>query len=333
MTPVVAACDHAAMSIAAPPSNDPRIDRRPPAVLLMGPTASGKTATALRWARRGRFGLVSADSALVYRGMDIGTAKPSPAEQAECPHHLVDIRDPHEPYSAAEFAQDATRAMHALTAAGQVPVLVGGTGLYLRALLGGLSPMPAADPAVRAVLEADAAARGWPALHVELARVDPAAAARIRPNDPQRIQRALEVYRLTGVPISTLQAAPGPRAPFRVLKLVVCPLGREVLHARIAQRFDQMLQQGFLDEVRRLAADPRLHPDVPSMRAVGYRQALEHLAGRTDAAGFRAAGIHATRQLAKRQRTWLRREFDARWFDPDDVAGLDAALAAFLGRG
>lgn len=312
---------------------DPRRDARPPAIALMGPTASGKTALAVRWVERFGLEIVSVDSALVYRGLDIGSAKPDAALLARAPHRLIDIREPHEPYSAAEFAGDALAAMREIRAAGRVPLLVGGTGLYFRALLRGLSEMPAADPATRAQIAEEAAQRGWAALHAELAQVDPVAAARIAPGDPQRIQRALEVHRLSGRPISQWQAETVRTPfPFRVLKLVAMPAERAVLHARIEARFDAMLEAGFLDEVRPLAADPRLHRDLPALRAVGYRQALEHLAGETDAAQFRARAIHATRQLAKRQITWLRGEHDARGFDPERDAGeADRAVAQFLG--
>jgi len=306
----------------------------------MGPTASGKTALALDWA--GRFGgeVVSVDSALVYRGLDVGAAKPDAAEQARARHHRLDLRDPWEPYSAAEFARDARAAIDDVVARGRLPILAGGTGLYFRALLEGLAEMPAADPAVRAAIEAEARERGWPALHARLAEVDPAAAARIGASDPQRIQRALEVWRITGRAISDWQSAAAGarrRLPLRVLKLVVAPAERAVLHERIERRFDAMLAAGFLEEVRALRALPRLqaHPaplDLPAIRAVGYRQAWEHLDGRGDAADFRARAIAATRQLAKRQLTWLRGELDARWFDPGADAGAPtAAVAAFLG--
>ena len=316
------------------PSPDPRIDARPRAIALMGPTASGKTALAVDWVARFGLEIISVDSALVYRGLDIGSAKPDAALLARAPHRLIDIRDPHETYSAAEFATDALAAMREIHAARRVPLLVGGTGLYFRALLHGFSDMPSADPALRAQIGEEAARRGWAALHAELAQVDPLAAARIAPGDPQRIQRALEVYRLSGRPISQWQAQ-SARAPFpfRVLKLAVAPAERATLHARIEARLDAMLDTGFLDEVRPLAADPRLHPDLPAMRAVGYRQALEHLTGETSAEEFRLRAIHATRQLAKRQLTWLRSERDARWFDPERDAGeADQAVAQFLGH-
>jgi tRNA dimethylallyltransferase len=312
-----------------------REDARPLAIALMGPTASGKTALALDWAQRLDSEIVSVDSALVYRRLDIGSAKPDAATLARIPHHLVDVRDPHEVFSAADFAVEALAAMQALAARGRVPVLAGGTGLYFQALFEGLSSMPAADPATRAQLQREAAERGWPALHAELAAADPAAAARIHGNDPQRIVRALEVLRLTGVPISTWQAAHAPqRFPFRVLRLVLCPRDRALLHERIALRFDAMLEAGFLVEVRALRADPRLHADLPSMRAVGYRQAWRHLAGETDAGEFREQAIAATRQLAKRQLTWLRAQPAARWLDPGrDRAELEAAFRQFLGPG
>ncbi|MDN5783034.1 MAG: tRNA (adenosine(37)-N6)-dimethylallyltransferase MiaA [Luteimonas sp.] len=314
-------------------------EMRPPAIALMGPTASGKSALALEWAQRLGGEIVSVDSALVYRGLDIGAAKPTDEERAAVPHHVIDLRDPWQAYSAAEFATDARAAIDGVLARGRLPILAGGTGLYFRALLQGLSPMPQADAAMRAVIEAEARERGWPALHAELARVDPDAAARIHATDAQRIQRALEVFRLSGKPISQWQreSPPDRRLPCRVLKLVIAPTDRAVLHARIAMRLDAMLAAGFLDEVRALRALPELraHPaplELPAIRAVGYRQAWEHLEGVTAASEFRDRAIHATRQLAKRQLTWLRGELDARWFDPaTDRAGLDRALALFMG--
>ncbi|HEY4529310.1 MAG TPA: tRNA (adenosine(37)-N6)-dimethylallyltransferase MiaA [Luteimonas sp.] len=317
-------------------------DRRPRAIALMGPTASGKTALALDWAERFGGEVVSVDSALVYRGLDMGAAKPDAAEQARVRHHMLDLCDPWETYSAAEFAQDARAAIDDIVARGRLPILAGGTGLYFRALLRGLAEMPAADAGVRARIEAEARSRGWPALHDELAGVDPAAAARIGRNDPQRIQRALEVWRISGRAISAWQAASATgrtRLPLRVLKLVIAPPDRDVLHARIARRFDAMLASGFLDEVRALRALPQLrgHPaplDLPAIRAVGYRQAWEYLDGQGDMDMLRERGIAATRQLAKRQLTWLRGELDARWFDP--VAGgrgLEQAVGDFVGEG
>ncbi len=314
-------------------------DSRPLAIAVMGPTASGKTALAVELAQRLGGEIVSVDSALVYRGLDIGAAKPGPAERGGVPHHLIDVRDPWQPYSAAEFATDARAAVMDIAARGRVAVLAGGTGLYFQALLRGLAGMPPADPDVRAAIAAQAAARGWAALHAELAAVDPQAGARIGPGDAQRIQRALEVYRLSGRPISAWQRdTPPPRLPVKVLRLVLAPERRERLHQRIAERFDAMLAAGFLDEVRGLRALPQLQShaaplDLPAVRAVGYRQAWEFLDGHGDAAGFRERGIFATRQLAKRQLTWLRGELDARWFDPErDAVGVRAAVALFAGR-
>ena len=313
-------------------------DRRPPAIALMGPTASGKSALALEWAQRLGGEIVSVDSALVYRGLDIGAAKPSAAERAAVPHHLLDLREPWQPYSAAEFAGDARAALADIVARGRLPILAGGTGLYFHALLEGLSPMPSADPSLRAGIEAEAGTRGWAALHAELAAIDPQAASRIHATDAQRIQRALEVYRASGRTISDWRSARvATRLPVRVLKLVLAPHARGVLHARIEQRFDAMLAEGFLDEVRALRALPELqgHPaplELPALRAVGYRQAWEHLDGATDATGFRDRAIFATRQLAKRQLTWLRGQLDAQWFDPArDRDALERALALFLG--
>jgi len=315
------------------------VDTRPLAIALMGPTASGKTAAAIELARRHGGEIVSVDSALVYRGLEIGAAKPDQAERAGIPHHLLDLREPWQSYSAAEFAADAAAAVRDIVARGRLPILAGGTGLYFRALLQGLSPMPEADPALRAQIAAEADALGWPALHAQLARVDPAAARRIHATDPQRIQRALEVYRLTGKPISHWQAQPGvARLPARVLKLVLAPAERALLHARIERRFDLMLAAGFLDEVRRLRALPQMAGvaaplDLPAIRAVGYRQAWQFLDGQDTAAGFRDKAIFATRQLAKRQLTWLRGELDARWFDPaTDDGRLQDAVSLFLGR-
>jgi tRNA dimethylallyltransferase len=289
-----------------------------PVLAIAGPTASGKSAAAMAVARalapHQHVEIISVDSALVYRGMDIGTAKPTPAEQAEVPHHLIDLIDPAQAYSAARFVADARRLIAEIERRGALPLLVGGTMLYLKALRDGLDAMPSADPDVRAALDAQAAEQGWPALHAELARVDPATAARLAPHDAQRIQRALEVWRLTGRPLSTWHAQPGGSAQGLPLQLIALePVSRAWLHERIAQRFDAMLAAGFLDEVRALRASTELHPDLPSMRCVGYRQAWEALdqepalaAGSRGWAAFREAGIAATRQLAKRQLTWLR---------------------------
>lgn len=297
----------------------------------MGPTASGKTAAALALAQQRAVEVISVDSALVYRGMDIGSAKPDPAERAAVPHHLIDIRDPWDTYSAADFATDAARCIDEIAARGRVPLLVGGTGLYFRALLDGLSPMPERDPEERDRLAAELAERGSRALHAELARTDPVAAARIHPDDPQRIVRALEVFRISGRPLSAWQADRcAPRRRFAVLKLALCP-PRPLLHARIAERFAAMLDAGFLDEVRGLMAEPRLQPESPSMRAVGYRQAWEALARGHSREQLLEAGVAATRQLAKRQITWLRGEADVFWLDPGEPAVLLRRVADFLG--
>ncbi|KOR40495.1 tRNA dimethylallyltransferase [Xanthomonas oryzae] len=313
-------------------------DQRPLAIALMGPTASGKTALALEAAERWNGEIVSVDSALVYRGLEIGAAKPDAAMRAAVPHHLLDLRDPWQVYSAAEFAGDARQAIAQIVARGKLPILAGGTGLYFRALLEGLSHLPEADRAVRASIAAEAAQIGWAGLHSELARVDPVAAARIHATDPQRIQRALEVYRISGRPISYWQALPpGPRLPVRVLKVVLAPRERAVLHGRIERRLDAMLAQGFLAEVEQVRALPQMRAvaaplDLPAVRAVGYRQAWEYLDGAGSLAEFRDKAIQATRQLAKRQLTWLRGELDARWFDPErDRHQLERALVGFLG--
>jgi tRNA dimethylallyltransferase len=282
-------------------------DALPALVALAGPTASGKSAAALALAQALHAEIVSVDSALVYRGMDIGTAKPTPAERARVPHHLLDIRDPAESYSAAEFAADALRLAGEIRARGRRVVLAGGTMLYFKALFEGLAAMPPADPALRAQIEAEAAASGWTALHAELARVDPLTAARLAPNDAQRVQRALEVFRATGQPLSAFHRedlrAPGLQPD---LFLSLEPADRAWLHERIARRFDAMLEAGFLDEVKTLRARGDLRPDLPSMRSVGYRQAWEALDAGQPVATLRERGIAATRQLAKRQLTWLR---------------------------
>jgi tRNA dimethylallyltransferase len=282
---------------------------RPPRWLgLAGPTASGKTALALALARSWPVEIVSVDSALVYRGMDIGTAKPNAAERAAAPHHLLDVIDPAQSYSAAQFVADARRLIGEIRVRGRWPLLVGGTMMYFKALVDGIDEMPPADPAIRAAIDAEAAQHGWPAMHARLAEVDPLTAARLKPNDSQRIQRALEVWRAGGTPLSTLhQRAQRDRPPMDGALLALEPASRAWLHARIAQRFDAMLEAGFLDEVRRLRADPALHLDLPSMRCVGYRQAWEALdaADPPDLAALRERGIAATRQLAKRQVTWL----------------------------
>jgi tRNA dimethylallyltransferase len=299
---------------------------RPRVLAIVGPTASGKTAVALQVAARYSVHLVSIDSAMVYRGMDIGTAKPTRDELARFPHALVDIRDPAEPYSVAEFVRDADAAVRDGFAAGRMPLLVGGTMLYLRAFREGIAELPAADPAIREQLQREADARGWAALHEELARVDPTAAARIHPNNPQRLGRALEVYRASGRPISAWwreQAAAGvvQRLGMDLDVIAIMPDSRAELHARIATRFAAMLDAGFVDEVAALRARGDLHPRLPSMRTVGYRQVWDYLGGELDRDAMSAGAIAATRQLARRQLTWLR---GWSWVIP---VGRDAALA------
>jgi tRNA dimethylallyltransferase len=302
----------------------------PLGLCLAGPTASGKSALALQLADalQGEVEFISVDSAQVYRGMDIGTAKPDAAERALVPHHLIDLLDPEQAYSAAVFVRDATAAAEAIRARGRLPLLVGGTMLYFKALRDGLDAMPAADPALRAQLDARAAAAGWPALHAELQRVDPATAARLAPNDAQRIQRALEVWTSTGRPLSSFHRragapADGGRWPLIALE----PNSRAWLHERIATRFDAMLAAGFVDEVRQLRRRRALRPDMPSMRCVGYRQAWAALdTGTLD--GLREAGIAATRQLAKRQITWLRSMQVATRVACDEPGASELLLAA-----
>ena len=311
--------------------------RLPPAIFLMGPTAAGKTDLALALARALPCELISVDSALVYRDMDIGTAKPSKAVLAEYPHQLIDIRDPAQTYSAAEFRADALEAMAAATARGRIPLLVGGTMLYFKALLEGLADMPAADPALRAELEAQAAREGWQVLHEQLRAVDPESAARIHPNDPQRLLRALEVYRLSGQSMTAhrqLQhgqsadpdASKAALLPYTVAQLAIAPAQRQVLHERIAERFQQMLDQGFVDEVQALHGRGDLHAQMPSIRAVGYRQVWDYLEGRLSHAEMQERGVIATRQLAKRQFTWLRGWDGLHWLDSLAQDNLPLAL-------
>ncbi|QVK32871.1 tRNA (adenosine(37)-N6)-dimethylallyltransferase MiaA [Pseudomonas syringae] len=309
----------------------------PPAIFLMGPTAAGKTDLAIELSKVLPCELISVDSALVYRGMDIGTAKPSKTQLAEHPHRLIDILDPAQSYSAADFRSDALAAMAEITARGNIPLLVGGTMLYFKALLDGLADMPAADAQVRAQLEADAQAFGWQALHDQLAVVDPVSAARIHPNDPQRLIRALEVYRVSGMSMtahreqqtaqSTEAAASGrQQLPYTVANLAIAPADRKVLHQRIALRFEQMLDQGFLDEVLALRSRGDLHSGLPSIRAVGYRQVWDHLDGKLTRDEMQERGIIATRQLAKRQFTWLRSWEDLHWLDSLASDNLSRAL-------
>ncbi|HVN34906.1 MAG TPA: tRNA (adenosine(37)-N6)-dimethylallyltransferase MiaA [Casimicrobiaceae bacterium] len=300
---------------------------------MMGPTASGKSALALALAQFIPVEIVSVDSAQVYRGMDIGTAKPDAATRARVPHHLIDAVEPTESYSAARFRTEAIRAIAGIRGRGAIPLVVGGTMLYFKALTEGLSALPSADPALRARISAQAAAEGWPALHAELARLDPRTAARLEPTDAQRIQRALEVCALAGRPMAELQGAREARdALGPSISLAIVPADRTALHARIAQRFDAMLEAGLVAEVVRLRARHALTPDLPSMRCVGYRQAWEFLDGRFDAVELRARGIAATRQLAKRQYTWLRAT-KATAFDSAQPALADAVLAFLAGEG
>jgi tRNA dimethylallyltransferase len=302
--------------------------RLPPAILLMGPTASGKTAVAMRLADRFPVELVSVDSAQVFIDMDVGTAKPDRATLAQYPHRLIDLISPEESYSAARFRTDALAAMAAITAAGKVPVLVGGTMLYFRALLHGLADLPQADAALRAEIDAEAAALGWPALHAKLALFDPSTAARLHPTDSQRIQRALEICRLSGRPMSELLAKSehqGP--PYDLLSIGLLPADRAVLHERIARRFDEMLLAGLDDEVRALRRKYRLSLGLPSMRCVGYRQVWEAQEGIIPPKELRDRGIFATRQLAKRQITWLTNSFTAENYDCLDPALADKVAA------
>jgi tRNA dimethylallyltransferase len=287
---------------------------RPLAVCLMGPTASGKSDLALRLCAHYPFEIVSVDSAQVYRGLDIGSAKPSAAEQAQVPHHLIDIRDPAEAYSAAQFRVDALRVMADISARGRTPLLVGGTMLYFKVLREGLAPLPAADPALRRAIEAEAGEKGWPALHAELVRRDPEAAARIHPNHSRRIQRALEICRLSGEPMSELlRRADTQPLSHRLLQLAIAPRDRAVLHGRIEARFRAMLAGGLIEEVAALYRRGDLGPELPSIRSVGYRQVWSYLAGEISGNQLQDQGVAATRQLAKRQFTWLRQWPDLHW--------------------
>jgi tRNA dimethylallyltransferase len=300
----------------------------PPAVCLMGPTASGKTDLAVALVETLPMDIISVDSVMVYRGMDIGSAKPDAGTLARAPHRLIDICDPAEPYSAARFRDDAMREMAEITAQGRIPLLVGGTMLYFRALLNGLSTLPSADADIRTRLEAEAEVDGWASLHRRLAEVDPEAAARIHPNDPQRLQRALEVYELTGTPLSELQRSQqaDQPLPYRIVKLAVAPADRTILHERIAQRYELMLQNGLIDEVEALRKRGDLHQDMPALRAVGYRQVWEYLSGSLNYTEMVERGIIATRQLAKRQFTWLRSETELTLLDSLDRRLRETAL-------
>lgn len=326
---------------------------RPPAIFLMGPTASGKTDLAMALCDQLPCDIISVDSAMIYRGMDIGTATPSPEELARAPHRLIDICDPADIYSAADFRRDALAEMDRISGAGRIPLLVGGTMMYFKALLHGMSGLPAASPELRKTLETEAERLGWSTLYQELQAADPVAAKLIHPNNRQRLIRALEVIRLTGRPISAYWEANGPPSsaqeagqhgiedytyftqwqadeaselPYTVTQLAMVPPERRVLHDRIHQRFLNMLEAGFLDEVRTLMGRGDLYPDLPSMRCVGYRQAWNHLAGVDDYDTFVSKGVAATRQLAKRQLTWLRKWSDLNWLNSEDRFIAEAAL-------
>ncbi len=298
------------------------------AIFIMGPTASGKTGLGIELVERLNGEIISVDSAMVYKGMNIGTAKPTKEELARAPHRLIDIIDPADAYSAANFREDAVREAEDIFSKGKVPIFVGGTMLYFRALQNGLSNLPQADEAIREKLEQEAKAIGWDGMHQRLEKIDPASAARIHPNDPQRIQRALEVYEITGRPLTQLFAEEEKEAvPFPVVKLALQPDAREKLHKKIEKRFMQMLEQGFIEEVEQLRARGDLDLSKPSMRAVGYRQVWEYLAGDRTYENMIEKGITATRQLAKRQVTWLRAEENLSWFDSEDTQLIENVLS------
>ncbi len=297
--------------------------QRPTVIFLMGPTASGKTALAIELAKRLPCDIISVDSALVYRGMDIGTAKPTAAEQAQAPHRLLDLIDPTEAYSAADFRRDALREIESIVAQGRIPLLVGGTMLYYKALLEGLSPLPAADPLIRQAIETEAEQIGWDALHAQLQQIDPVSAARIHPNDPQRLSRALEVYRISGKTLTELTQTKGEQLPYRTLQFAIAPTDRELLRQRIAERYQLMLSQGFEQEVRSLYQRGDLHADLPSIRCVGYRQMWEYLEGKMSYDEMVYRGIVATCQLAKRQMTWLRGWENVTWLETGAVNNAD----------
>ncbi|ENO0866361.1 tRNA (adenosine(37)-N6)-dimethylallyltransferase MiaA [Providencia stuartii] len=291
--------------------------KKPNAIFLMGPTASGKTALAIALRQHLPVEIISVDSALIYRGMDIGTAKPNAEELSQAPHRLIDILDPSLPYSAADFRRDALNVMEEITSQGKIPLLVGGTMLYFKALLEGLSPLPSADPATRAEIEKIAQQQGWGEIHRRLAEVDTVAAARIHPNDPQRLSRALEVYLISGQTLTEMTQTAGEELPYNVFQFAIAPQDRKILHQRIEQRFHQMLDAGFEEEVRALYERGDLHVDLPSIRCVGYRQMWSYLEGETDYDEMVYRGICATRQLAKRQITWLRSWENVHWLDSE----------------
>ena len=297
----------------------------PPAIMLMGPTASGKSTLAFELARRFDCEIVSVDSAQIYRHMNIGTAKPSAEERAGVAHHLIDIVEPHESYSAARFRDDALIAMREIVERGRTPLLVGGTMLYFKALTEGLNDLPEADPTIRLVIDTMADEKGWPGLHEDLRRVDPQAAGRIQPNDAQRIQRALEIFYITGKSMSALLSKPKyVYLPYRICSLAIVTKDREWLHARIEERFEVMLELGLISEVRKLRQIYALDPDMPSMRCVGYRQVWRYLDGEYALATLREKAVVATRQLAKRQMTWLRGTRDVRWLESASETLIEA---------
>ncbi|MCF6441462.1 tRNA (adenosine(37)-N6)-dimethylallyltransferase MiaA [Pseudoalteromonas luteoviolacea] len=294
----------------------------------MGPTAAGKTALAIELCKHLDTEIISVDSALVYKGMDVGTAKPDADELAQAPHHLIDLIDPRESYSVADFRRDAIALIDKFHAQGKVPVLVGGTMMYFKGLIEGLSPLPEASEVVRAKLEQEASEKGWPALHEELVQIDPEAAAKISENDSQRINRALEVYRITGKPMSLLQKQKQPELPYTFYQFAIAPNDRKILHERIEERFKIMLDQGFKNEVLTLYNRDDLHPDLPSIRCVGYRQMWEHLSGECDYDEMVFRGIAATRQLAKRQLTWLRSWPNVTWLETGEQENLQRILSS-----
>lgn len=296
------------------------MNKKPTAIFLMGPTASGKTALASALYKHLPVDVISVDSALVYRGMDIGTAKPTAAELLDTPHRLIDIRDPAESYSAADFRADALKEMADIVAAGRIPLLVGGTMLYFKALLEGLSPLPPADSAVRERIEQDAERLGWGALHQQLLQIDPVAGARIHPNDPQRLSRALEVFYISGKTLTELTQVAGDALPYLVHQFAIAPSSRELLHQRIEDRFHQMVAAGFEDEVKSLMARGDLHPDLPAIRCVGYRQMWSYLNGEIGHDEMVYRGVCATRQLSKRQMTWLRGWEGINWLNSEDLS-------------
>ncbi len=291
----------------------------PLALFLMGPTASGKTDLAIRLRQKYPVEIISVDSALIYKGMDIGTAKPDETELAQAPHRLIDILDPSESYSAADFRRDALLAMDEIVSQGKIPLLVGGTMLYYKALLEGLSPLPKADPEIRAQIENESKELGWAALHDQLRAIDPVSAERIHQNDPQRLSRALEVYRISGKTLTELTQTQGEVLPYRVKQFAIAPKERAELHRRIELRFEKMMEAGFEEEMRGLYAREDLHPDLPSIRCVGYRQMWDYLDGNCTLDDAIFKGVCATRQLAKRQITWLRSWDDLTWLDSENI--------------